>query len=525
MATTKREGFALNGAKVVYEQLTNSRAPYETRAENNASVTIPSLYPKSSDNASTNYETPWQSHGARCLNNLAAKLMLALFPQSPWMRLAIGEFEAKQLSTDAEALAKVDEGLSMVERILMNYIEANSFRVTLFEALKQLVVSGNCLLYIPDPSGSDSSYNPMRMYRLSSYVVQRDAFGNILQMVAMDKVAFSALPEDVQSTLSDDHEPDEELEVYTHIYLQDGEYLRYEEIDGEEIQGTDGTYPIDACPYIPVRMIKLDGEDYGRSYVEEYYGDLKTLETITEAITKMAKISAKVLMLVNPNGITQARRINKAKTGEAVAGRVEDVNFLQLNKQSDFSIAKAVADEVSTRLGYAFLLNSAVQRNAERVTAEEIRYVASELESTLGGVYSVLSQELQLPIVRVLLNVLQAAQKVPDLPKEAVEPTVSTGLEALGRGQDLEKLMQAVRVLADLQQLSQDPDIDMATLKLRLFNGIGIDSAGLMLSQEQKQQRMAEQAAQAATTQGAASMGGAAGEAMAAAGAADVAQG
>ncbi|WP_416142518.1 portal protein [Escherichia coli] len=47
--------------------------------------------------------------------------------------------------------------------------------------------------------------------------------------------------------------------------------------------------------------------------------------------------------------------------------------------------------------------NSAVQRTGERVTAEEIRYVASELEDTLGGVYSILSQELQLPLVRVLL--------------------------------------------------------------------------------------------------------------------------
>lgn len=46
------------------------------------------------------------------------------------------------------------------------------------------------------------------------------------------------------------------------------------------------------------------------------------------------------------------------------------------------------------------LLNSAVQRNGERVTAEEIRYVAGELEDTLGGVYSLLSQELQLSLIR-----------------------------------------------------------------------------------------------------------------------------
>ena len=75
----EREGFAAEGAKAVYDRLKNGRQPYETRAQNCASVTIPSLFPKESDNSSTEYVTPWQAVGARCLNNLAAKLMLALF--------------------------------------------------------------------------------------------------------------------------------------------------------------------------------------------------------------------------------------------------------------------------------------------------------------------------------------------------------------------------------------------------------------------------------------------------------------
>lgn len=58
MATTKREGFAENGAKAVYDQLKTDRSSYETRAENCAQYTIPSLFPKDSDNASTDYTTP-----------------------------------------------------------------------------------------------------------------------------------------------------------------------------------------------------------------------------------------------------------------------------------------------------------------------------------------------------------------------------------------------------------------------------------------------------------------------------------
>ncbi|UUB18448.1 head-to-tail connector protein [Salmonella phage vB_SalS_PC192] len=511
-SSQKREGFAENGAKAVYDALKNDRNSYETRAENCAKYTIPSLFPKDSDNASTDYTTPWQAVGARGLNNLASKLMLALFPMQTWMKLTISEFEAKQLVAQPAELAKVEEGLSMVERILMNYIESNSYRVTLFETLKQLVVAGNALLYIPEPEGT---YNPMKLYRLSSYVVQRDAFGTVLQIVTLDKTAYAALPEDVRNSMDSgqEHKGDEMIDVYTHIYLDEesGEYLKYEEIDGVEIDGTDASYPVDACPYIPVRMVRIDGESYGRSYCEEYLGDLRSLENLQEAIVKMSMISAKVIGLVNPAGITQVRRLTKAQTGDFVSGRPEDISFLQLEKAADFSVAKAVSEQIEGRLSYAFMLNSAVQRTGERVTAEEIRYVASELEDTLGGVYSILSQELQLPMVRVLLKQLQATNQIPELPKEAVEPTISTGMEALGRGQDLDKLERCIAAWSALAPMQNDPDINIATIKLRIANAIGIDTSGILKTPEEKQQEMAEAAQGTALENAAASAGAGAG--------------
>lgn len=510
MATQAREGFAEEGAKAVYDRLKNDRQPYETRAENCATYTIPSLFPKDSDNASTDYTTPWQAVGARGLNNLASKLMLALFPMQSWMKLTISEFEAKNLVGDTEGLAKVDEGLSMVERILMNYIETNSYRVTLFECLKQLVVAGNALLYIPEPEGV--MYNPMKLYRLNSYVVQRDAYGNVLQIVTRDQIAFGALPEDVRSSVESsggERKPDDTIDVYTHVYLDEesGEFLKYEEVEEIEIDGSDASYPLDGCPWIPVRMVRIDGESYGRSYTEEYLGDLRSLENLQEAIVKMSMVASKVIGLVNPAGITQPRRLTAAQTGQFVPGRKEDIDFLQLEKQADFTVAKAVSDQIESRLSYAFMLNSAVQRTGERVTAEEIRYVASELEDTLGGVYSILSQELQLPLVRVLLKQLQATQQIPDLPKEAVEPTISTGLEAIGRGQDLDKLERCIAAWTALAPLNGDQDINLAVIKLRIANAIGIDTSGILLTQEQKTAIMGQGAAEQAALAGGAALG------------------
>ena len=517
MATENREGLAAEGAETTYKRLENDRKSYETRAENCALVTIPSLFPKASDNASTNYTTPYQAVGARCVNNLSAKLLLSLFPMQPWFKLSINELAAKEMTNnDGDALTLVEEGLAMVERIMMNYVEANSYRVILFEAIKQLVISGNALIYVTDPSEGLTNYNPLKLYKLNKYVVQRDTYGNVLQIITQDKVAFSSLPEDVRSVVqsnSGEMKPDEEIEVYTHIYLDEesGNYKKYEEVKGEIVSGTEAEYPIDANPYIPIRMVRLDGESYGRSYCEEYLGDLKTLETLSKALVEMSAIASKVLFLVRPEGTTQARRINKAQNGEFVSGRLEDISCLQLEKQSDFSITKAQADLIEARLGFAFMLNSAIQRSGERVTAEEIRYMANELETTLGGVYSILSQELQMPIVKVLLKQLQATSKIPNLPPEAVEPVVSTGLEALGRGQDLEKLSTVIGAWAQLAPLAQDPDLNMRNLKQRIASAAGVDVTGLLLSAEEKQQQQQEAIAQQAMSQGMDNMAGSAG--------------
>src|SRR3546814_11895121 len=97
-----------------------------------------------------------------------------------------------------------------------------------------------------------------------------------------------------------------------------------------------------------------------------------------------------------------------------------------------FSVASQVAERLELRLSHAFMLQSGTVRNAERVTAEEIRAMAQELENVLGGVYTVLSAEFQLPLIRRILYVLIRQAEAPELPKSVV-PTVLTGFESIGR--------------------------------------------------------------------------------------------
>lgn len=474
-------------AKSRYTKLEGDRKNYTDRAEKCAKYTIPMAFPKDTDTASTNYETPYQSIGARGVNNLTSKLMLALFPpNAPFFRLSLGDDVKQALTDDPDTMQQWEEALSKIERKVQSYMENHQIRTTMSEALLQLIIAGNVLLFLPPAEGG------MRLYRLNSYVINRDGIGNVIEIVAKETLAYAALPEEAQNLIEQDEvDPDKSYDVYTHTYLEGDVYQSYQEIEGQVIGGTEQTYPKDKSPWIPLRLKKMDGESYGRSFVDEYLGDLKVLEALCKSVAQVAAVASNILYLVNPNAVTRISELSKAKSGDFVRGKIEDIQILQVNKTSDLQIASAEIQQIEGRLSYAFLLNSAVQRNAERVTAEEIRYVANELEDTVGSIYSILSQELQLPLVKRFMVQMTKEGAIPDMPEGAqgVEPMIVTGIEALGRGHDLNNLDTFIRYAQVFPEAFQN-NVKQAEILRQIATSLGIDASSVVKSDEELQQEM-----------------------------------
>jgi hypothetical protein len=241
----------------------------------------------------------------------------------------------------------------------------------------------------------------------------------------------------------------------------------------------------------------MDGEDYGRGYVEEYLGDLKSLESLTQSIVEGSAAAAKVLFLVRPNGTTRVKTLAESPNGAIVTGDDQDVSSLQLGKSQDFQVAQQTIQMLQTRLSRVFLMNSSIRRDAERVTAQEIRLAHQELEIALGGVYAVLSQEFQLPLVELLMDKMQKEKKIPKLPDDGLKPLIVTGVEALGRGEDLNKLQQFLQTLLPLgPEVMQE--LNVSDYISRLAGSLGIDTEGLVKSEEEKQlEAQAQEAKQA----------------------------
>jgi hypothetical protein len=139
-------------------------------------------------------------------------------------------------------------------------------------------------------------------------------------------------------------------------------------------------------------------------------------------------------------------------------------------------------------------LTEATIRNAERVTAEEVRLVIQSIERQLGGIYSVLSQEFQLPLIRRVMDRMNQTNRLPNIPEKYIKPTIITGVDALGRGNDLNKLdvflAGAAQVLGPqmLQEYVKIPEY-----LARRAASLGIDTKGLIVTEEELAAKMQQQ--------------------------------
>ena len=381
----------------------------------------------------------------------------------------------------------------------MTMLETMSARASMHEAFKQLIVAGNVLLYV-NPEG-------IRVIHLERYCVVRDPMGSVTEIVVEEEVYPEALPE---GFLPDDFTTQEKtgptkksLKIHTCVHYENYECYWYQEVKGKRIPGTEGHCPEECSPFIAFRWERIDTEEYGRSYIEQWYGDLTALESLYQSVLEASAAMSKVLFLVNPNGTTRPRTLSNAANGAIVQGSANDVTVLQSQgKLNDLQLANNTIDRIESRLQFAFLLNTAIQRPGERVTAEEIRYMAQELETSIGGLYSILTQELQLPLIRRLMYILQKQRKIPSMPtsnktgEAMVNPKPVTGLEAIGRGDDRNKLVEFIGTAN--QALGAEimmKYLNMEEALRRLAASASIDTTNLVKTSEQLQQE-AQAAAQ-----------------------------
>ena len=489
-------------ARERYSKLSNGRTSFLDTAVECSELTLPYLvqHDLRQKGGKQTLLQPWQSVGAKAVVTLAAKLMLAMLPpQTSFFKLQVRDDKLGE-ELDPAMRSELDLSFSKMERMVMDYIAASSDRVVVHQALKHLIVSGNALIFM----GKDG----LKHFPLQRYVVNRDGNGNLLEIVTKEIISRKVLglepkpnyTSDANKEVSGSDEDD--AEVYTCV-KQDpssGRWVWHQEVDDEILPDSRSSAPKNTSPWLVLRFNTVDGEDYGRGRVEEFIGDLRSLEGLSQALVEGSSVAAKVVFMVSPSATTKPQTLAQSGNGAIIQGRPDDVGVIQVGKTADFQTAANLMATLEKRILEAFLVMNV--RNAERVTAEEVRLTQLELEQSLGGLFSLLTVEFLVPYLNRTLLVLQRQNQIPKLPKDLVRPKIVAGVNALGRGQDREALVQFVQTIA--QTLGPDAlmkYVDPSEAIKRLAAAQGIDYLNLIKSDEQlnaeAQQAQADQANQA----------------------------
>ena len=500
-------------AKTRYDVLSTDRSHFLRIAEDAAKLTLPHLIRPEGEytKGAHNLTTPWQSVGAKGVVTLASKLMLALLPpQTSFFKLQLDDSSLSEGTFPPEMRTELDLSFAKIERTILESIAASSDRVVVHQALKHLVVAGNVLVFMGQAG--------LKMYPLNRYVLERDGNGNVIEIVTKERVNHKLLETQVPPEIlmykdgvdGSDQTIDstKECDVYTHIRRENNRIVWHQEVYDFVIPASRGKAPVVATPWLPLRFNTVDGEAYGRGRVEEFMGDLKSLEALSQALVEGSAAAAKVVFTVSPSSTTKPQTLATAGNGAIIQGRPDDIGVVQVGKTADFSTAYQMVSQIGQRLSEAFLILNV--RQSERTTAEEVRMTQMELDQQLGGLYSLLTTEFLVPYLNRKLNVFQKTGEIPKLPPKLVKPTIVAGVNALGRGQDRESIGQFLTMLAQTMgpeaiQTFINPD---EVIK-RLAAAQGIDVLNLVRSmdevqgerqQAQQQQMQLEQAKLSAQT-------------------------
>lgn len=476
-----------------YIDLTPTRNQFLDKAKDFAKFTLPYIMPDTMPRAGGANQHGFQGIGAQAVNHLANKLAITIFPpQRPFYALELTDEAEAALITEGQDKTQIASMLTKIVKRADKLQATLGFRPAVVETFKQLIISGNVCFYVPKRGKSVA-------IPLSNYVIDRDSDGELLCLITLSEKVLSTFDKDMQllikATSKTKLSPDSKIKLYTKIAPLEGtELYEVTQAAGTVNIGKPMTVRRDECPWIVLRWNSCYGESYGRGLVEDHSGDFFVIEFLSRAIARGMALMADVKYLVKPGSVTDINHLIESPTGEFVVGNIDDIGILQLEKYADFTPISAVLEEYKRRIGQAFMLQSANRRDAERVTTLELRIDANELETSLGGVYSLLTETFQKPLAYVFLSKLEGG-----LGSGVVSPNILTGLDALGKSGDLEKINEYMTIMSNTGNLPEPLQrrINWGKFDTTIKTNLGLDSDWMYTEAELQSQEASQTASNA----------------------------
>ena len=476
-----------------------------TRSKEYARLTIPSICPE--DNAgNTEQDHANVMIGPRVVNFLAHKLIGTMFPHDrPFFKVDLNpqvEFNLSktvaQKVIDQQKIDIAERGIQ-VTKVAMSKLNMIKYRPMAIETAKHLIVTGNGVIRrLPDDTRV--------VYGIKDYGCFRSLNGEVYDIILRDVSRLDGMAPDVQSRVKSQRVGAKDYDIVTLYsrWRRDGKRWQFTQAVDETPMSTFSMVAAKDFPLIPLTWTLAKGEHHGRGLVEDNIAAFSAIDVSTTALLEMFGIAADIKFLVNPGSVIDIVELINAKRGSYHYGNEGDITSPEIGRQKgqDMQVLSSTIERLERSVSQAFLMSSGGVRDAERVTAEEIRFFAKEIESAYGGLYSTMSLVWQLHEAQWAMA--KVDQSIPDV----LEVKISTGMDALSQETALDSLRLSLSDLGLLNAVPEDVRGVLSATRIAKFlfmnRNLPFDQFTLTdqeIAQRQQQEQQQQQALMQMQTQ------------------------
>jgi len=503
--------------KSEFNKLHNTKTNYTLSAETLSELTKPKIFPIESIQNGQKLKRQYQSIGNEGVEILTSKVTSTIFNKFG-IALETDEITLHQLNNTLDELTsmvnnipqeqmpaeerqkilyeinaekktkgKISKTLARIERMIQQKILTKGMVNKFAFGIQHFFITGNVAWYVNNDFST-------RIYNLRDFVSRRDREGKLLKVIGKEKVYKNSLEQEIIDKIEESNNDlgvQDDLDLYT-VATWNPKNKKWEIEEWIEDVFVD-EWKLKNCPFIVPFTDYEIGNTYNYAYCEQARGDLQSLDMLEKNFLESSASAARTIFMVRPNATTSLRDLQSAENLSFITGNAEDVTILRGADVQTLSITQNHITTLRRQLERFFLMNVSVQRAGERVTAEEINRMLADIEDSLGNLYSILSEEILLPLAKIVIEYLRKDGKLEEL-DDGIELKIITGADAVRKQTAYAKLQQFISTIYNLKL---NRFVNTEELISRMAVSLNIETDGLIKSsqvvaQEQQQDMQAQ---------------------------------
>lgn len=432
-----------------------------------AALTKPWAFPPEGQTEDSKLPESYQSLGSMGVTSLEGGLLSSLF-QPGWFALAAApkiRFADPVEISDDEKFA-FEQNLFLRELQIQATLESSQvmkrgrrrtsgFRTGKRQTLSQILITGDALEQMT------SDYR-IRTFRRDQYVTRRDSAGDVLYHCIREQIDPAILepeqlekaglkPGDIQKMPVSERVA--KLYTYTEWQPWTKTWVVHQELNGKEI-----VKPLteEVSQFFSTAFELPPGANYGRSWVELNYGNLRSYNELCLRILDFAALASDLAWCVDASSRVTDKQL-RGKSGRTIRGArvqggvVQDLAPLRADKLGDFRVVSETLERLKQDLGRAMLLKSesGPQGEAGRSRAGWDQ-TSEEIDGALGGFFAAVESEQQVSTLERIVYQLVRDKRMAPFEEGTVEYSVSTGLAAIERAKTSRKMISIAEIASKL---------------------------------------------------------------------------